>query len=131
MPTNRFDRPAGILVGLEGIGLVGLAAWQVLALVAGDTGSPVSAIALIVLTVVGAAVVIAFAAAILRARSWGRSGGVVTQLLILAVALGAATGSFADGTTALVIAVPAVVVLVILVLAIRDSGRTADDDRAV
>ena len=48
------------------------------------------------LTAVGAAAVLAFAVAIWRGQSWGRSGGIVTQLLILAVALGAVTGAYAD-----------------------------------
>jgi hypothetical protein len=46
-------------------------------------------------------------------------------LLILAVALGAATGSYAEPIVALWLAVPAVIVLVLLVLAVRDAGRRA------
>ena len=40
-------------------------------------------------------------------------------MLILAVALGAATGAYADPSSALVLAVPAIVALVLLVLAVR------------
>lgn len=114
-----------MLVGLEGLGLVVLVVWQIMAIAAGDTESIDSAIALIALTLVGAAAVIAFAIAIWRGQSWGRSGGIVTQLLILAVALGAATGAFAEPVLALAIAAPAVVVFVLLVLAARHAGRTA------
>lgn len=126
MRTNLSGRIAAVLVGLEGLGLVALVVWQILAVASGDTESIESAIALIVLTLVGAAAVIAFAIAIWRGQSWGRSGGIVTQLLILAVALGAATGAFAEPALALAIAAPAIVVFVLLVAATRHAGRTRD-----
>ena len=125
MDTRTVDRIAAVLVGLEGLVVAGLAAWQVVALVSGDTLFLASAIALIVLTIVGAAAVLAFAVAIARDRSWGRSGGIVTQLLILAVALGAATGAYAHPLTAAAIAVPALVTFVLLLVAVRNAGRAA------
>jgi hypothetical protein len=125
MRTNLSGRIAAVLVGLEGLGLAALTVREIVAIVSGDTGSIESAIALAVLTLVGAAAVIAFAFAIWRDQSWGRSGGIVTQLLILAVAFGAATGAFADPTVALVLATPALIVLVLLVIAVRDAGRAA------
>lgn len=131
MRTNRIGRVAALLVGLEGLGLVALAVWQIVAIVAGDTASIDSAIALIVLTAVGAAAVIAFAVAIWRGRSWGRSGAIVTQLLVLAVALGAATGAYAEPEVALAIAAPAVVTLVLLVLAVREAGKEPRDEASV
>lgn len=131
MRTNRIGRVAAVLVGLEGLGLVALTVWQVAAIVAGDTASIDSAIALIVLSAVGAAAVSAFAVAIWRGRSWGRSGAIVTQLLILAVALGAATGAYAEPAAALIIAAPAVVTLVLLVLAVREAGRESRDEASV
>lgn len=125
MRTNVSGRVAAVLVALEGLGLVALVAWQIAAVAGGDTGSIESALALIVLTFVGAAAVLAFAVAIWRGQSWGRSGGIVAQLLVLAVALGAATGAFAVPSLALALAVPALVVLVLLVIAVRDAGRAA------
>lgn len=125
MRTNVVRTLAALLVGLEGLALVVLAIWQIGALAAGDTVAVDSALALIVLTVVGAAIVVAFAAAILRDRSWGRSGGIVTQALILAVALGAATGAYAHPLLGVEIAVPAVLALVLLILTARDAGREA------
>ncbi|TQK19049.1 hypothetical protein FBY40_1540 [Microbacterium sp. SLBN-154] len=124
-------RIAGFLLALEGIGLLILVGWQVVALVGGDTGILTTALALLVLTVAGAAIVLAFAAATWRRVSWGRSGGIVTQLLILAVALGAATGAYAQPFSALLLAVPAVVVLVTLIWATRTSApREAPDEDA-
>jgi hypothetical protein len=125
MRTHVAGRIAAILLAVEGLAIVGLAVWQIVALVAGDTASVESALALIVLTVVGAAAVISFAVATWRGLSWGRSGGIVTQLLILAVALGAVTGSYADPGAGLALAAPAVVTLVLLVIDVRAAGRRA------
>ncbi|HET8927655.1 MAG TPA: histidine kinase [Microbacterium sp.] len=123
-----FSVAAALVVALEGLGLAVLAGWELVALVSGDSGSAISAIALIVLTGVGAVVVFAFAAGILRGRSWGRSGGIVTQLLILAVAVGAATGQYAHPLAGLALAVPAVIGLALLILAARAGGRARGRD---
>lgn len=125
MRTSLAARIAAALVGLEGLGIGALTVREIVAIAGGDTGSLESAIALVVLTLVGAVAVLAFAVAIWRGQSWGRSGGIVTQLLILAVALGAATGAFAEPGVALALAAPAVVTLVLLLLAVRDAGRQA------
>ncbi|TQJ32677.1 histidine kinase [Microbacterium sp. SLBN-146] len=125
MRTGTVERIAGVLVGAEGLALVGIVVWQLAAIAAGDTGFIASAIALVVLTLVGAVAVIAFSVAIVRGRSWGRSGGIVTQLLILAVALGAATGAYAHPLIGLALAVPALVTFVLLVFAARAAGRAA------
>jgi hypothetical protein len=127
MRTSASGYAASIVVGIEGIGIAALVVWQILALVAGDTGSLASSIALVVLTAVGAVAVLAFAVAIWRDRSWGRSGGIVTQVLILAVALGAATGAYAEPMSALVLAAPAIVALVLLVFAVHAAGRAPKD----
>ncbi len=119
---------AAFVLGLEALGVVALAGWQVVALIGGDTDSPVSSIALIVLTVIGAAAIGAFAVATARDVSAGRSGGIVTQLLILSVALGAVTGEWAAPQTALLIAAPAVVGLILLVLAVRAAAPRRRDD---
>lgn len=129
MRTNLSGRIAAVLVGLEGLGVAALMVREIVAIVTGDTDSIESAIALAVLTLVAAAAVIAFAFAIWRGQSWGRSGGIVTQLLILAVSFGAATGAFADPALGLALAAPALIVLVLLVLAVRDAGRAARRQR--
>lgn len=119
---------AALVLGLEAIGVLALAGWQVVALIGGDTDSVVSSVALIVLTVIGAAIVGAFAVATARDVSAGRSGGIVTQLLILSVAIGAVTGEWAAPAIALLIAAPAVVGLILLVLAVRASAPRRRDD---
>lgn len=124
MPVRLW---AALVLGLEALGVLALAGWQVVALIGGDTDSVVSSIALIVLTVIGAAIVAAFGVATARGVSAGRSGGIVTQLLILSVALGAITGEWAAPAVALLIAVPAVIGLVLLVLAVRAAAPRRRD----
>ena len=127
MRTHVAARTAAMLLALEGLATIGLVVWQVAAIASGDTVSIESAVALLVLTLVGAVAVLAFGVAIWRGGSWGRSGGVVTQVLILAVALGAATGAYAHPSTALILAIPALAALVLLVIAARAAGRDERD----
>jgi len=127
MPTHAAARAAAALLALEGVAIAGLVLWQLGALLAGDTDSLESAIALLVLTAIGAVAVFAFAVVTWRGQSWGRSGGIVTQLLILAVALGAVTGVYAEPATGLLLAAPAIVTLVLLVIAVRAAGRESRD----
>ncbi|MFY0100203.1 hypothetical protein ABTQ08_22315, partial [Acinetobacter baumannii] len=63
-----------------------------------------------------------------RDVSTGRSGGIVTQLLILSVAIGALTGEWAAPGVALLIAVPALVGLALLILAVRAASPRRRDD---
>jgi hypothetical protein len=123
MKTGMAEWLAGVLVTLEGAGIAALAVWQGIELAGGNTDTVTSAVALLVLTVLGAAAVVAFGVATLRDRSWGRSGGIVTQLLILAVAGGAATGSYAHPLVGAVVAAPAIATLVLLVVAVARAGK--------
>jgi hypothetical protein len=130
MATILLPRAAAVLVGLEAIGVLAIAVWQVAAVAGGDTDSAVSSIALLVLTVVGAVAVGAFAVGIWRGWSWGRSGGIVTQLLIMAVAVGAMTGAGADPLLGICLIVPALVVVVLLIFVIRRAGAEKADDES-
>ncbi|MFT4219986.1 MAG: histidine kinase, partial [Microbacterium sp.] len=117
---------AAALVAIEGAALAVLAGWQAVALAGGDAESAASSTALIVLTALGAIVVLAFAVGIARGRSWGRSGGIVAQLLVLAVALGAATGQYAHPGVGAALAVPAAVCLALLFGASRRAAREGE-----
>ena len=66
-------RAAGVIVLLEGAGIGALAVWEIVAVITGDTAALDSAIALIVLTLAGAAIVAVFGVATWRGLSWGRS----------------------------------------------------------
>ena len=107
MPLALSRRASIVLLLLAS--LIVVAGWEIVSLVAGDSEDTGSSIALIVLTVVGALAVIGFAIAVARGQSWGRSGGIVTQLLTLAVALGAVTGPTPAPLFACALAVPAIV----------------------
>jgi hypothetical protein len=122
MPTTP-ERLAAVVLGLEGAGLMILTGWEIVALVTGDTDSVASSVALIVLTALGALAVVAFAFAVWRGASWGRSGGIVTQLLALAVAIGAMTGPDPQPAFAAAVAVPALVGLLLLFGAARVAAR--------
>ena len=115
---------AAVLIA-EALGVTALVIWQIAALVEGDTSLLTTALALIVLTVIAAAALLAFGVATDRGMSWGRSGGIVAQVLILAVALGALTGIGADPLVAGAIAAPGGVGLVLLLLAVKREAPTA------
>jgi hypothetical protein len=133
MKAQGAARAAAVLLWLEAIGIAVLVAPQVAALAGGEVDSTMSGVALAVLTAIGAVAVAAFGVAVARGQSWGRSGGIVTQLLILAVALGAVTGAYAHPLIGLALAVPAVAVFVLLVLAARGAAASraarGDDPR--
>jgi hypothetical protein len=126
-PPRGAARAGAVVLALECVGVLILAGVQVVDLIIGDVVDPVSGIALIVLTLLSAVAVGAFAAATWRGASWGRSGGIVVQLMILAIALGALTGAYAQPAIGLVLAVPAIVGFVVLVLAVRQAGASHRD----
>lgn len=128
MRTTAVERIAAVLLALEGIGLLLIVGWEITALASADAASVATSIALIVLTAICAAALLGFAVATWRDISWGRSGGIVAQLLILAIALGAATGSYGQPVLAVQLAIPAVVVLVCLVLGVRAAGRRREPE---
>jgi hypothetical protein len=130
MQTKVASRAAAVIVGLEAVGLIVIVVRELLSLLSGDAASAPSGIALLVLTAVGAAAVAAFALALWRGRSWGRSGSIVVQLLILAVALGAATGAYAEPILGLAIAAPAAIALILLILGARRAASDPDSEDA-
>lgn len=119
---------AAAVLALESLGVLALVGWQIVALTAGDTGSAVSAVALAVLTLAGAGALIAFSIGTARDLSWGRSGGIVVQVLILAVAFGALTGVGANPLIAGALALPAVIGLVVLLRAVAQAAPPASRD---
>lgn len=127
MGISLVERLAGAVLAAEAIALLAVLGWEIVALVDGDTIDVPSSVALIVLTAVGAFALAAFAVSVWRRVSWGRSGGIVAQLLILAVALGAATGQYADAGTAVLLAVPSVVGFGLLLAATRRAAPGRGD----
>jgi hypothetical protein len=87
----RLALIAAAVLALEGAVLLIFAAIELVGLGAGDAASLPTAIALIVLTLIGAVCLFAFAAGVRSGRSWARSGGVVFQVLAVALALASLT----------------------------------------
>jgi len=118
-------RAAAVLLALESLGVLALAGWQIVELVTSEPASIATSIALVVMTLVAAAAVFAFAGGVWQGRSWGRSGGIVAQVLIFAVALGSVQGGAGHWGIAATLAVPAVVTFIMLILAARAAGSGA------
>ncbi|KDA06652.1 histidine kinase [Microbacterium sp. CH12i] len=87
MRSPGLAASAAAVLALEGAGLFILALIELFGLGSGDAASLPTAIALIVLTLIGAAALFAFAAGTRRGHTWARSGGVVLQVLAVALAL--------------------------------------------
>ncbi|MFC7790120.1 hypothetical protein ACU045_14180 [Microbacterium sp. MAHUQ-60] len=117
---------AGVLA-LEGAALVAIALIELFALGAGDASSPASGVALIVLTLLGAAALIAFAAGTLRRASWARSGGILFQVLAIALALAALSIQPPPWLFAVIVGGAGVIGLTLLIAAVRRDG--ASDSR--
>ena len=82
---------AAAVLAAEGAALLVFAFVELVGLGAGDAVSLPTAIALIVLTLIGAVALIAFAVGARSGRSWARSGGIVFQVLAVALALASLT----------------------------------------
>lgn len=130
--TALFRVLAAVLVGAEGLVVVGATVWLAVSLFTSPAASLVTAAALLVLVAIGAVGVCAMAIGILRGQRWARSGGIVVQILLLAVAVGAATGQFAHPSVGLALGVPALVTLAAIIVAAwgTDRDARAQDDAA-
>ncbi len=82
---------ASVVLAAEGAALTVFALIELFGLGAGDAASLPTAVALIVLTLIGAAALFAFALGARVGRSWARSGGIVFQVLAVALALASLT----------------------------------------
>lgn len=119
-------RAAATLLSIEALGLAALAIWQVVELITAETTSIASAIALVVMTLMAAAAVGAFSYGVAAGRQWGRSGGIVTQVLVFAVAVGSVTGAYPHWGIALALALPAVIGFVLILRAAKDAAPPRD-----
>jgi hypothetical protein len=140
MPPAAFDsggvRAALIaitgLLFLEAGALVAVVVWLVVDLLALEPSSYATAIALIVLVVIGAIWVGAVAVASIRRAPWSRAAAIVWQVLQVSIAVGAFQGLFARPDVGWLLLVPAVTVIGLLLWApVRLAyTRHGDVDRA-
>lgn len=120
------------LLFLEAVALVAIVVWLVVDLVMLQPSSYATAIALIVLVVIGAVWVGAVAIASLRRASWSRAAAIVWQILQVSIAVGAFQGLFARPDVGWLLLVPAVTVIGLLLWTpVRLAyTRQEDGDRA-
>lgn len=114
---------ASAVLAIEAAALVVFAAIELVGLGAGDAASSTTAIALIVLTVIGAAALVTFAVGTRTGRSWARSGGVVFQVLAVALALGSLTLQPVPWAFVLGLAIPGVAGFALLISSARREGE--------
>ena len=119
-PSANARRPSSVwaLLVVVGIEFAGALALAVLLLVELLTTAPTSlgtALALLVMAVLVVVVLGAILAGISRGRAWTRAAGVVVQVLIFAIGVGALQGAFAQpgwGWPLILIAVTGFVLLI-------------------
>lgn len=113
---------AAAVLTLEGIALVVFALIELFGLGAGEASSLPTALALIVLTLIGAAGLVAFAFGTRVGRSWARSGGVFFQVLAVAIALASLTVQPVVWLFVLGVGLPGILGFVLLIASARAEG---------
>lgn len=122
MRRFRAAPVAAAVLALEGLALTVITLIELFALGAGDASSIASGVALIVLTLLGAAGLFAFAFGTLRHASWARSGGILLQVLAIALALASLSIQPTPWLFALVIGGAGVIGLGLLIAVARQEG---------
>ncbi|MCE4025755.1 MULTISPECIES: hypothetical protein [unclassified Microbacterium] len=125
MRTSRLTIAAAAVLALEAVALLVVTLMEVFGLSSGAATSLPSALGLIGLSAVGAVGLAALAFAVLRGRSFGRSGGMVVQILAIAVALSALTVRPFPVVFVLALTIPGAIGAVLLFLLTRRAGLDA------
>lgn len=119
---------------LEALALIAVVVWLVVDLLALQPSSYATAIALIVLVVIGAVWVSAVAVGSVRRAPWTRAAAIVWQILQVSIAIGAFQGLFARPDVGWLLLVPAITVIglllwspVRLAYTRHDTGTTEGD----
>ncbi len=122
MRPSRPAMAAAVVLGAEGVALGVISFLELGALAAGQVTSTPAGVALVVLTVLGALALCAFAVGTLRRTSWARSGGIVFQVLGIALGLASLTLQPVPWLFTLGVGATALVCLVLLIAAVRHDG---------
>ncbi|WP_228479949.1 hypothetical protein [Microbacterium abyssi] len=114
---------AAVVLAIEGAALTIFAVIELFGLGAGEAVVLPTAVALIVLTLIGAVALFAFAFGTRRGRTWARSGAVVLQVLAIALALASFSVQPVPWIFILGVGLPGLVGFVLLIAASRREGR--------
>ncbi|MFT4157078.1 MAG: hypothetical protein QM630_04005 [Microbacterium sp.] len=114
---------AAAVLAIEGVAVIGFAVIELLDLSAGEASSLPTAVALIVLTLIGAAALLVFAFGTRAGRSWARSGGVVFQVLAVAIALASLTVQPVVWAFSAGVGLPGLIGFVLLIASARAEGE--------
>ncbi|WP_435743924.1 hypothetical protein [Microbacterium sp. PMB16] len=119
---------AAAVLAAEGAALVVFAVIELAGLASGDAASLPTALALIVLTLIGAAALFAFALGTRAGRSWARSGGVVVQVLGVALALASLTVQPISWPFTLALGLPGLLGFALLISSARREGERSEQE---
>lgn len=114
---------AAAVLAAEGVALLVFAIIELAGLGAGDAASLPTALALIVLTLIGAVALISFAVGTRSGRSWARSGGVVFQVLAVALALASLTLRPISWLFTFAVGLPGLLGFILLIASARREGE--------
>ena len=118
---------AAAVLAVEGAALIVFALIELFGVGAGDASSLPTALALIVLTLIGAVALLAFAFGARAGRSWARSGGIVFQVLAVAIAFAALTVQPVVWPFVLGVGLPGVAGFLLLIASARAEGGRASE----
>lgn len=132
MRTSRLTIAAATVLAVEALALLVITLIEVFGLSSGTATSLPSALGLIGLSAVGAVGLAALAYAVLRGRSFGRSGGLVVQIIAIATGLSAVGAQPFPADFVLGLVIPGVLGGALLILDARraaaEARRRADDE---
>ncbi|MBW8761646.1 MAG: hypothetical protein JF592_03560 [Microbacterium sp.] len=118
---------AAAVLAVEGAALIVFALIELFGVGAGDASSLPTALALIVLTLIGAVALLAFAFGARAGRLWARSGGIVFQVLAVAIAFAALTVQPVVWPFVLGVGLPGVAGFLLLIASARAEGGRAPE----
>lgn len=124
MRAPRLALTAAALLAAEALALAVIVAGELAALIGGGATSVPTALALIVLTVLGAVLLAVFAIGVAHGRSLARSGAIVLHVLALILAGAALTIDPPAPLFAGTVGLPAVIGVVLLVASARQEGMS-------
>lgn len=123
MQAPALAKAAAVVLIAQGGALAVFTVPELFMLASGGASNTVTAIALIVLTLIGAAALVAFGFGTRVGHSMARSGGVVAQVLALALVAASLTVPPVQWTFVFGVGLPAVLGLVLLLASARREGR--------